>query len=46
MAARPARPGLHRTARPAAVAASGPRRVAHVARKKRFGQHFLVDPVE
>ena len=41
MAARPARPGLHRAARPAAVAAAG-RPVAHHP-KKRFGQHFLVD---
>ena len=41
MAARPARPGLHRDARPAAVAAST-RTVAPPA-KKRFGQHFLVD---
>ena len=41
MAARPARPGLHRAARPAAVAAA----VGPVAQhpKKRFGQHFLVD---
>ena len=42
MAARPARPGLHRAARPAAVA----ERLRSVAPppKKRFGQHFLVDP--
>ena len=43
MAARLARPCLHRAARPAAIAPAGTNlRVSHRP-KKRFGQHFLTD---
>jgi 16S rRNA (adenine1518-N6/adenine1519-N6)-dimethyltransferase len=42
MAARPARPGLRRAARPAGLTALPTVAVAHRPRK-RFGQHFLAD---